>query len=246
MHRIHHLPCLGLNLLYDSADLLRRIQGLIRQLADLLCHHGESPPGISGPGCLNGSVQGQQIGLGGNLVNHFRDIADGLRLIVQGQNILPDGAGDFLRSPGLFTQIPNDLHTVRDGPVGVLRYSADLIRIFIYGSDLIRQRIDLNHTVLSILRLQRHPPVNLINGPQDSVAGFHQLLGAASHLSGGLLHRPHHALHFLNQGFHAGNHMRQASGDLAELVLSLKSHLRRKISPGYLVQGPGDLCHASA
>ena len=50
------------------------------QVAHLLGHHREALAGVAGPGRLDRGVQGQQVGLEGDLVDHADDVADLLRL----------------------------------------------------------------------------------------------------------------------------------------------------------------------
>lgn len=67
----------NLNLFDDPGDLTGGVQGLIRQLLDLLSDHCEASSGFSGSGSFNGSVKGQKVGLLGNLVNSFGNGTDG-------------------------------------------------------------------------------------------------------------------------------------------------------------------------
>ncbi len=64
----------GAGLLLDGvhrhADFLGRAGGVFRQLADFIGHHGKAAPLLAGAGGFNRRVQGQQIGLLGNLADH--------------------------------------------------------------------------------------------------------------------------------------------------------------------------------
>ncbi len=71
-------PCCDLlrRFLDEAGDLAGRLVGPLGQLADLVGHHGESPAVLAGPGRLDGRVQGQQVGLAGDLGDHLDDLAD--------------------------------------------------------------------------------------------------------------------------------------------------------------------------
>lgn len=63
----------GLNELFG---LLGGVIGLGSQVAHLVCHHGEALAGISGTGGLHGGVQGQNVGLEGDILDGLDDLAD--------------------------------------------------------------------------------------------------------------------------------------------------------------------------
>jgi hypothetical protein len=60
-------------------DLLGGLGGLLGQFLDLVGHHGEALAGLAGPGRLDGGVEGQQVGLFGDLGDGLGDLADLLR-----------------------------------------------------------------------------------------------------------------------------------------------------------------------
>ena len=62
-----------------SAGAISSVAGrLVGQALHLVGHHGEALAGIAGPGRLDGGVQGQQIGLAGDVVDQFDHLADPL------------------------------------------------------------------------------------------------------------------------------------------------------------------------
>ena len=71
-------PCCDLlrRFLDQAGDLAGRLVGPLGQLADLVGHHGEAPAVLAGPGRLDRRVQGQQVGLAGDLGDHLDDLAD--------------------------------------------------------------------------------------------------------------------------------------------------------------------------
>ena len=58
-----------LDLKDQSGDLGRGLGCALGQLAYLVGDDGKTTSLLTGPGCLNGCVQGQQIGLEGDFVN---------------------------------------------------------------------------------------------------------------------------------------------------------------------------------
>ena len=50
--------------------------GVFRQLAHFLGHNGEAAACLACTGCLDGGVEGQEVGLGSNLVNELHDVVD--------------------------------------------------------------------------------------------------------------------------------------------------------------------------
>gem|GEM_PF-1373386 len=58
-----------LHLGQGATDLLTEMAGSPRQIPDFIGHHGKPSPGLACPCRLNGSIEGQQIGLFGNSLN---------------------------------------------------------------------------------------------------------------------------------------------------------------------------------
>ena len=52
-----------------GGDLVGGLGGLVGQALDLVGDHGEALAGFAGPGRLDGGVQGQQVGLAGDVVD---------------------------------------------------------------------------------------------------------------------------------------------------------------------------------
>ncbi|MNG15543.1 hypothetical protein D3C77_341770 [compost metagenome] len=71
-------------MLDHALDFGCRLLGALGKKAYFIGHHGKATALFAGPGCLDGRVQGQQIGLFGNRTNHFQDAADPGALAGQG------------------------------------------------------------------------------------------------------------------------------------------------------------------
>ena len=67
----------------SSRDRLGLALGALGQLADLVGHHREAPAVLAGPGRLDGRVQGQQVGLLGDVVDRLDHRADLLAQLAQ-------------------------------------------------------------------------------------------------------------------------------------------------------------------
>ena len=83
LHRHHHLIDFALDAAEQLPDLLGRGRGPLCQLTNFISHHGKSAPLLARPRRLDGGIEGQQIGLLGNLANHIHDAADIRRAIGQ-------------------------------------------------------------------------------------------------------------------------------------------------------------------
>jgi hypothetical protein len=57
-------------------DLLGRFRGLGRQRLHFACHHGKALARLAGPRGFDGGVQGQQVGLCGDVLNEPHHLAD--------------------------------------------------------------------------------------------------------------------------------------------------------------------------
>ena len=57
-------------------DLLGRLLSASRQRTHFVGYHGKAPSLLAGSGRLNGSVQGQQVGLFGNALDHLEHPTD--------------------------------------------------------------------------------------------------------------------------------------------------------------------------
>ena len=63
----------------ERRDLVGGLVGSLGQLSDLIGHHGESQAVLAGPRRLDGRVEGEQIGLAGDLGDHADDLANLVR-----------------------------------------------------------------------------------------------------------------------------------------------------------------------
>jgi hypothetical protein len=65
-----------LNALDQLGNFLGRLRGFLRELAHFFGHDGETQAVLAGACGLDGGVERQQIGLLGEIVDHFDDLAD--------------------------------------------------------------------------------------------------------------------------------------------------------------------------
>ena len=95
----------GADLLDQRPDVLGGTADSVRELADLVGHDAETAPGVAGAGGLDRGVDGQDVGLFGEFIDHFQDAADLLRLAPQVEHVRDDDvhlsadAGDGLLGP---------------------------------------------------------------------------------------------------------------------------------------------------
>jgi hypothetical protein len=79
VHRGDRTLGLRLNAADHVSDLLGRLAGSLGQLPHFVGHHRESAPLFPGARGFDGSVQGQQIGLVGDVVDDADDLANLVR-----------------------------------------------------------------------------------------------------------------------------------------------------------------------
>jgi hypothetical protein len=92
LHGGHGVLRVGLNGLHQRRDLARGVGGAFGQPLHFFGHHREAPARFTGRRGLDGGVQGQHVGLFGNVGNQFGDFADLLRRLAQPL----DALGGFL------------------------------------------------------------------------------------------------------------------------------------------------------
>ena len=190
----HHLFCLigavytvhGLraDIAHIVPDLPRRPGGIVRQLADLLGYHGESPACRACAGRLDGGVQRQQIRLLRDLRDRSHKRVDGLGLFAQGVDIRPH----FLRYPGgrlsPFSQQLYDFHTLRDH---ALRLFHQLSHLFDDPADilyLVGKHVRLVHAFSGVPGLSGHAFVDIGDGQRDIPRIFVDDVRGPLHLPG--------------------------------------------------------------
>ena len=97
--RARHLDRVGRLLLHladDLADLLGRLHRALGELAHLVGDHREAAAGLAGARRLDGGVQGEQVRLVGDLLDHLEDAPDLLRALAEAG----DDAGGVLHVLG--------------------------------------------------------------------------------------------------------------------------------------------------
>ena len=80
----------------DLADGAGGGHGALGEVADLGGDHGESLACLAGPGGLDGGVEGEQVGLPGDVVDQLEDLADPLGPLAERQRAVGDGLDLFL------------------------------------------------------------------------------------------------------------------------------------------------------
>ncbi|MNX90136.1 hypothetical protein D3C86_1221730 [compost metagenome] len=95
LHHAGDAPGVGLDGPHDGLDLLGGADGALGELADLVGDHREAPAVVTGAGRLDGGVEGEQVGLLGDVVDHLDDVADLAGLDAQ----FPDRTGRVLHDP---------------------------------------------------------------------------------------------------------------------------------------------------
>jgi hypothetical protein len=80
---------------HQAFDVLGGLGGALGELAHLVGHHREAAPGLTGPRRLDGRVEGQQVGLVGDLVDELDDGADLAGLLGEAVDLLGGGGGVF-------------------------------------------------------------------------------------------------------------------------------------------------------
>ena len=103
LHDFESLAGLFLNAADGAGDLFGGALGALGQAANLAGDDGKSAAMLAGAGGLDGRVQGQQVGLLADLLNHVDDLADLLGAMGQRSHLFGDGAGgggDFFHGGG--------------------------------------------------------------------------------------------------------------------------------------------------
>ena len=67
-------PAAGL--LDQLGNFAGRLIGALGQFADLVGHHGKTHAVLAGPGRLDRRIEGQEVGLAGDLGDHLDDLGD--------------------------------------------------------------------------------------------------------------------------------------------------------------------------
>ena len=86
VHVLDRLAGFLLNALDQFRDFLGGLRRFFGQLAHFVGDHGEAQAVFAGARRFNGGVQGQQVGLLGQIVDDFDDLADVVGALSQGSN----------------------------------------------------------------------------------------------------------------------------------------------------------------
>ena len=87
VHNLLHVAYVFAGAILDIADGVAHFlgggHGLFRQFAHLVSNHGKSSPGFASARRFNGRIEGQQIGLVGNIRNNSQDLPRTLGLLAE-------------------------------------------------------------------------------------------------------------------------------------------------------------------
>ena len=146
-----------INIVHEHLNcLIRRTQaalGVFRKLADLLCHHGEAAACLTGTGSLNGGIEGEEVNLGGNLINHLHytvNLLGALGKHIQFRGNLTVAGNHLGKKLLLITDAARNLTDCALDHLHIIRYAID-------GSDNPRQlgMIVIEHADKVVLELFR-------------------------------------------------------------------------------------------
>ena len=80
-HVVDGLARFLLDALDELGNFSCRLRRLLRQLADFIGHYGKAQAMLAGAGRFNGSIQGQQVRLLSQVINHLDDLANIVRAL---------------------------------------------------------------------------------------------------------------------------------------------------------------------
>ena len=83
LDRLDSLAGRGLDRRDLGTDLIGRLGGLLGEILDLGCHHGESLAGFAGASGLDGCIEGEKVGLAGDFRDNLDHITDARRFAGQ-------------------------------------------------------------------------------------------------------------------------------------------------------------------
>ncbi|MNG87807.1 hypothetical protein D3C79_466250 [compost metagenome] len=146
----------------QALDFFGRLPRTPGQGAHFVGHHGETTALLPGAGRLDGGIEGQQVGLVGDALDHFEDIADGVDL---GAEAVDTGTRGLRRQRQLLDALQALAHHR------------------LPGVDLVIRRLRRHGGLLGIARDVMHGRGHLLHG-RGHLLGFFLL---AAHLAIGLL-----------------------------------------------------------
>nr|WP_236709374.1 hypothetical protein [Pseudomonas sp. Leaf127] len=204
-HRLHDTGGVLLQGLDNAARFLDRVLGAPGQVAHLVGHHGKTAPVVTGTRGLDGRVQGQQVGLLGDVANDVQHTADAPAL---GRQLL-----DLLVGPGQLIDLAGDQgRGALDQPGAVLDGLQN-------ATGCLRRRRGTAGDVLGGDGHLLHRRGNLDNVQPLPVHGRQVLLAGLDRTgchSGRLAHRPLHLLDdrlpLIEKGIHITHHPSQLTG----------------------------------
>src|SRR5450631_254969 len=199
VHVLDRLAGFLLNALDQFRDFLGRLRRFLGQFAHFVGDDGESQSVFSGAGSFNGGVQGQQVGLLGEIVDDFDDLANVVGALSQGSNDFArrvDGGVDAVQSVGGLLHGADAVvdflaRTVGDVEQHFRRvgHALDRSHHLIDGS---RSLADARSLHLRALHHVLHVDAHLVHRAGDFIDGggclqpdFGGIVGGSGHLVGG-------------------------------------------------------------
>lgn len=155
-------------------NFFRGLLGADGQIANLLGHHREAASLLAGAGGLNGCVQGQEVGLLGDVPDQGQDLADLLGLLGQAFHRLLDGVHAFHRFAGLNFPLGGGFR-------GVLGEDHRLFGPLLHGGHGFVHLLDAPGAALHIFALGLGARGHLLHAGADLLAGGGQGLAGAAH-----------------------------------------------------------------
>ena len=93
LHVVDGVAGFLLNALDQFGNFLSRLGRFFRQLADFVGDHREAKSVFTGAGRFDGCIQRQQVGLFGEVIDDFDDLADVVGALAEGIDNLPERTG---------------------------------------------------------------------------------------------------------------------------------------------------------
>ncbi|MNJ28057.1 hypothetical protein D3C77_225820 [compost metagenome] len=208
-------------------DLFGRFLGAMGQVANLVGDYGKATTGFTCTGRLDGCVEGQQVGLLGDALDHIEDLADVTGAGVEGFD-LRAGFADFLRQrghrrDGFFHHLAAVVGLFA-GAAGVLRGVGGVAGDFLGGG---AQFVDRRGHAVGAQAL-------LFGTDDRGIGGAHYLLRQVVYLAGG-------RRYFGNRGVNPLDELVEGTGQFTEFVLVLYYQ-----AAGQVAFALGDVLHGTA
>src|SRR5262249_1151204 len=220
VHVLDRLAGFLLNALNELGDFLGRLRRFFGQLANLVGYYGKSQPVLTGARCFDGSVQGQQVRLLGQVIDHLDDLADVVRA-------LPEHIYDLPRTMNRGVDAVQAIGSLLHGRNAVVDFFSRAVgnveqHLGGVGDPLNRSDHLLNRTrslaplgslclcaldhVLDIDAHLMHRAGDFVDGGRGLQADLGGFIGCSSHLPGSASHLCRGIAHVFHQAAQAFHH----------------------------------------